>query len=98
MGDIAVEKGVSVSIITVKGQQCQVDALGPLTDRTAGQILRIDPANFDLSKLAANNLIGTDVKLKAIIHEGLTFKNDNQQNNNESILVRHIGSVSDKSE
>lgn len=96
VADLAVEKGVSVSIITVKGQACKVDALGPLTDRTAGQIIRVDPTNFSLADLAANNLIATDVKLKAIMHEGLSFKNEDPSNlkNNNSVLVKHIGSVS----
>lgn len=96
VGDIATQKGISVSVITVKGQACQVDALGPLTDRTAGQIIRVDPANFDLASLAANNLIATNVRLRAIMHEGLAFKNEDASNlkNNDSILNKNVGSVS----
>lgn len=96
VGDIATQKGISVSVITVKGQACQVDALGPLTDRTAGQIIRVDPANFDLTSLAANNLIAMNVKLRAIMHEGLAFKNESKDNlqNNDSVLNKNVGSVS----
>jgi len=100
IGDIAVGKGVSISIITIKGQACKVDALAPLTDKTAGQILRVDPTNFDLSSLASNNLIATDVKIKALLHEGLAFQGQEAKDlhNNKSILKKDVGSVSDKNE
>ena len=100
IGDIAVGKGISISIITVKGQACKVDALAPLTDKTAGQILRVDPTNFDLSTLASNNLIATNVRVKALLHEGLAFENQEAKDlyNNNSILKKDIGSVSIQNE
>ena len=100
VGDIAVDNGVSVSIITIQGNACRVDALGPLTDRTAGTILRVDPTNMDLSEMAANSIIATNVRLKAIMHEGLAFQNEDpiHLTNNGSILVKNVGSVSENNE
>lgn len=100
IGNIAVDSGVSISIITVEGNACRVDALGPLTDRTAGTILRVNPANMDISEMASNSLIATNVKLKTIMHEGLAFANESPANlvNNGSILVKNVGSVSENNE
>jgi len=100
VGDLAVGKGVSISIITVQGQACKVDALAPLTDRTAGQILRVNPANLDLKVLASTGLIATDVKIRGIIHEGLAFKNERAEHlhNNNSILFKDIGPVSNQNQ
>ena len=100
VADLAVEFGISVSIITIEGNACRVDALGPLTDRTAGTILRVNPANMDLSEVAANSLIATNVKLRVILHEGLLFANQNPVHlqNNDSILYKEIGSVTENNE
>jgi len=100
IADIAVAKGISVSVITVKGNVCRVDALGPLAEKTGGTITRVDPANLDLSDVASNNLIATNVMLKVIIHEALTFQNEDAQNlhNNKSILTKNVGSVSESNE
>jgi len=89
-----------VSVITVKGNVCRVDALGPLAEKTGGTITRVDPANLDLSDVASNNLIATNVMLKVIIHEALTFQNEDAQNlhNNKSILTKNVGSVSESNE
>jgi len=35
-GDVAVKNGVTVSVITIKGNACNVEMLGQLTERTAG--------------------------------------------------------------
>lgn len=100
VGNVAAESGVSISIITIQGNACRVDALGPLTDRTAGTITRVDPANFDLSEIASNNLVATKVTLKAILHEALSFQNEDARNlhNNNSILMKEVGSVSEENE
>lgn len=46
---MAVNNGISISVVTIKGNACKVDMLGPMTDRTAGAIVRVDPANLDFS-------------------------------------------------
>jgi len=96
VGDLAVECGLSISIITVEGNACRVDALGPLTDRTGGTIIRVNPANVDLSEITSNSLIATDVILKVIMHEGLVFEHQDSSHlhNNGSILIKQVGSVS----
>ena len=96
VGDLAVKNGVSISIITIEGNACRVDALGPLTDRTAGTILRVNPANMDLSEMTANRLIATNVRLRAIMHVGLAFEHEDSSNlsNDGSILEKQVGSVS----
>jgi len=84
----------------VEGNACRVDALGPLTDITGGTIHRVNPANVDLSEITQNSLIATNVHLKVIMHEGLAFEHQNVSllQNNGSILVKKIGSVTANSE
>ena len=100
VGDLAIQNGVSISIITIEGNACRVDALGPLTDRTAGTILRVNPANMDLSEMTSNIIVATNVFLKTIMHEGLAFEHEDSSNlhNNGSILIKQVGSVSSNNE
>jgi hypothetical protein len=100
VGDLAVQNGVSISIITIEGNACRVDALGPLTDRTAGTILRVNPANMDLSEMTSNSIVATNVFLKTIMHEGLAFEHEDSSHlhNNGSILMKQVGSVSSNNE
>jgi len=71
-----------------------------LTDRTAGQNLRVNPAKLDLKVLGSTGLIATDVKVRGIIHEGLAFKNERAEHlhNNNSILFKDIGPVSNQNQ
>ena len=84
----------------MEGNACRVDALGPLTDITGGTIHRVNPANVDLSEITSNNLIATNLVLKVIMHEGLSFEHQDKHNlhNNGSILIKKVGSVSENNE
>jgi len=100
VGDTAVSYGITISVVTIKGTVCRIDALGPLTDRTSGTILRVDPANLDFSQLAKEEVLATQVQLKVLLHESLAFRNENKENltNNGSILLENVGNVTQKSE
>ena len=98
--DIAVNNGISISVVTIKGSACKVEMLGPMTDRTAGAILRVNPSNLDFGELTKEEMIGTKVNLKAFLHYGLAFKNQNAEDvtNNGSLLTKKIGNVTNKTE
>lgn len=100
VADIAVQNGIAISIVTIKGTACRVDALGPLTDRTSGSIIRVDPSNLDFSELAKEDILATQVQLKVLLHEGLAFRNEDLKNlqNNGSILKKSIGNVTLRNE
>mmetsp|Transcript_19780 Transcript_19780/g.16951 ORF Transcript_19780/g.16951 Transcript_19780/m.16951 type:complete len:171 (-) Transcript_19780:520-1032(-) len=100
VGDYAVDRGISVSVITIAGTQCKIELLGPLTDRTAGTITKVDSTSMSFKETADDAIVATGVNLKVILHSGLAFVNENKASltNDESILAKTIGNVTDRNE
>lgn len=100
IGEIAIKKGIPILAITVKGQKCQIDTLGSLVEKTGGKITSVNPKKIDLSGIIANSLIATEVHMKVILHEGLSFCSisEGELYNNNSIFEKHIGPVSNTTE
>lgn len=100
VGDMAIKKGVSISVITVKGKVCQVDTLAPLVEKTGGKFRSVDLRDVKIDDIVANKLIATGVHLKAMLHEGLSFSNihEGELYNNNSIFEKLIGPVSNTTE
>ena len=46
LGIYAKEKGVTVHIVTIKGAECNIDAISPVCEATNGEIERVDPSEL----------------------------------------------------
>lgn len=46
LGEFAKSKGISVSIISIIGDECNIDTLGRLAELTGGSVERVDPINL----------------------------------------------------
>lgn len=64
LGAYAVDKGVTVSIVSIEGPACKLENLGIVADLTGGDVERVDPLklteNFDT--LLKKSVIATHVE------------------------------------
>ena len=102
-GKYAKEKGILISVLTIKGGECKVDKLAILSDLTGGMVSRIKPTHIgkDFKKAFVGEMIGIDAIIRVQLHRALAFKNegtDKIQIEKEisiknSIFVKNLGNV-----
>ena len=96
-GELAKQKGVTVNIVSIIGEECNLDSLSKLAELTGGNIERVDP--ISLTKTFANSLsapiIASNVMTKVKLHKGLMFRNelDSALSKDKTMLVKDIGNV-----
>ena len=102
LGQFAKDKGVTVSIISIAGEECNIDTLSKICEMTGGNVERVDP--IQLTQNFANILqlpvIATKVVTEIRLHKGLEFRNEDPANLSEdkSLLVRELGNVTEETE
>ncbi|KAK3097067.1 hypothetical protein FSP39_006081 [Pinctada imbricata] len=97
VGRKALDKGVSVSVISIKGTDCKLVHLGKVADTTGGQVNIVDPLKLtqEFSTILADRIIATNVTATFIIHKELFFFYEDTE---ESKVVRNVGNVSASTE
>ncbi len=102
VGELAKSKGVSISLISIVGDECRLEMLSPLADLTAGDILKVDPLNLaaDFANILSEAVIATNVEVRMKLHKGLTFRNESATSlaEDQTLLVRHVGNATDHQE
>ncbi|KRX09903.1 Zinc finger, Sec23/Sec24-type [Pseudocohnilembus persalinus] len=98
---LALEKGIQISIITVKGEQCKIITLGTMADKTQGKITKVNPQNIqnDFASILKEEILGTKVVLNVQLHNGLKFINydiDEVTNIIDHKMVKKIGNVTER--
>jgi len=92
---LARKKGVTVSVITMEGEDCSMENLGTVADITSGNVEIVDP--LDLSSkvlsLLKKSILASNVIMKIFLHPDLQFKTDEKGVLNK--LVREIGNVTE---
>lgn len=100
--EFALKSGITVNVITIKGEECKVDVLGMLADSTNGKVLRVDPENInqDFANVIKGEILATKVELKVFVHKALKFRNEfeGEFQNNGTVYKRLVGNVTEKSE
>ena len=66
----AKDKGVMISILSIKGDSCNLKELGKLSLSTGGSLLKIDPNLFgsEFNKISKENVCGTDSSLRIVVN------------------------------
>jgi len=102
LGELAKERGIGISIVSIVGEDCRLEMLSPLAELTEGDITKVDPLNLskDFASILSNVIIATNVELKVKIHKGFTFRNENPENISQdgSLMVKQIGNASEGQE
>ena len=64
---------VTVSLVSIRGQECRVAELGQVTTRTRGSVTIVDPHTVteEFTSILANPIIATDTVSRVILHSGL---------------------------
>lgn len=102
IGQYAKSKGVTVNIVSITGDECNLDSLSTLADMTGGEVQRVNPV--ELTKNFANILsmpiIASNVVAKVKLHKGLQFRNEDPDSLSAdmTLMVRDIGNVTEETE
>lgn len=99
VGDFAKQNGVMVSVISLIGEECSLEDLGRVVDRSGGDIKRVNPVDLlsNFKSVLEKPTIATNVNATLILHQGLAFRNEvaNEQLSQASKLVKDIGNVTE---
>jgi len=89
---LAKEKGVVISIITVKGEGCKMEILGKLAEETNGNVTIIDPAAIgkDFANILKDEVLATKVDIKVRLSKCMKFRKE------EEMYLAEEGSVYQK--
>lgn len=102
VGETAKAAGVTISIVSIVSEECNLGLLSPLTELTGGEIFKVNPLNLsnDFASILSEDVIATHVELRVKLHKGLTFRNEEGSNLTEdgSLLTRQIGNATDEQE
>ena len=73
IGEFAKSKGVTVSIVSIIGDECNLDSLTKLAELTGGNVERVDPASLtkNFANILADPIIASNVVAKVKLHKGL---------------------------
>lgn len=102
LGTLARDRGIMVSVVTMKGEECKVDLLGKIADATNGFVMRVSPESMaqDFAQIMEEEVLATKVELKLVLHRGLKFRNEDASNLrvDGSICTKIIGNVTKRTE
>lgn len=102
MASFAKENGISISIISIKGEGCKLDLLGKLADETSGSVTRVDPKDItnDFANILKNEVLGTNTNIKLRLHRAFKFRNEDEKDLSAqaSLCVKNVGNVTKATE
>jgi len=100
-GQLAQTKGVTINIVSIEGDECNIDSLSKLSELTGGNVERVNPTTLtsNFSNILSVPTIATNVVTKVKLHKGLQFRNEVAANlsDDRSLLVRDLGNVNESS-
>lgn len=75
---LATDKGVSVSVISIQGDECRLETLMKLTEISGGNIVRVAPENLsdEFSNILSEDVIATHVTVEVTIHKSVEFRDE----------------------
>ena len=101
-GQYAKSKGLTINIVSIIADECDLETLSQLAELTGGEVQRVDPISLTKNFANINQLpiIATNVVAKIKLHKGLQFRNENTVNLSEdmSLLVKDLGNVTEETE
>ena len=98
LGIRAAASGVTVDVVAIDGDGCDVENLGTLTEATGGTVTKLDPLKLtqEFSSILAEPVVATGVSVKVLLHSALAFRDEEDVDGN--VLERQVGNVTGSSE
>jgi len=77
IGEYAKNKGITVNIVSIEGDECNLDALSKLAELTGGEVERVDPISLtkNFANILSQPIIASNVVAKVLLHKGMQFRN-----------------------
>ena len=98
----AKSKGVTVNVISIKGEECDLETLAPIYNETGGEVQIVEPEELtkNFGNILQNPVIATNVTVKVKMHKLLEFRNEDELNlaAAKTLLKRELGNVTEDSE
>jgi len=102
LANLAKQSGISISVISIKGEGCKLDIIGKLADLTSGSLTRVDPEQItsQFANIMKEEVLGTQVDLKLRLHNGLRFRKEAEEHLKErqGLFQKNVGNVTAKTE
>jgi hypothetical protein len=99
VGQLAQANGVTINIISIQGDECNIDSLSKLADLTGGNVERVNPVTLkdDFSNILSSPVIASNVEVKVKLHKGLEFRNEAAADlsADKTLLARSFGNVTE---
>lgn len=97
LSETAKDGSVLVSVLSIEGEECKLNALLPLAVNTGGDVNKVNPLSIrdDFANVLSTKTIATGVEITVNLHKALKFRNVDQQHVQQhgSRLVRKLGTV-----
>ena len=98
LGDLAASKGITLDLIAVIGDECNVQALSTMCERSGGLIHNVQANEFcdAMTESLSEKHIASLVTVKIQLHKCLRFRNEDPANLSQSgsVLTRKLGNAS----
>uniref|UniRef100_A0A6A7G8Q6 Sec23/Sec24 trunk domain containing protein n=2 Tax=Hirondellea gigas TaxID=1518452 RepID=A0A6A7G8Q6_9CRUS len=80
MGNYASMNGVTVNVISISDEECQLENVGRVADMTGGSVDKIDSLQIThkFSGILQNPVIATNVNATMFVHRGLRLRTDDE--------------------
>jgi len=102
VAETAKVKGVTVSVISLVGEDCSLETLGVVAEGTGGEVERVDPRNIasNFQSILTKPVFATGCMATILLHRGLMFRNevDDEYEVDRNYLVKDLGNITADSE
>jgi len=73
LGEYAKNKGLTINIVSIIGDECNLDSLSKLAELTGGNVERVDPVALtsNFANMLSQPVIASNVIAKIKLHKGL---------------------------
>ena len=99
VGELAMSKGVTVNVVTMEGEDCNMDALGNLALLTGGEVCIVDPKTLTttFTEGLTQSFIAMRVTCKVKLHQGCQFRNEDAANLSQELtmMTKMLGNVTE---
>lgn len=103
IGEAAAAKGVSIDVIGIEGEGCDLETIGQMAEAAGGSVEKVSPLELtrNFGSVLANPIVATNVSVTLMLHKGLRFKDvaDESERSGSAVnkVVRDIGNVTEES-
>lgn len=91
---------MTINIVSIEGDECNIESLSKLAELTGGAVERVNPTSLtkDFANILAMPVIATKVEAKVKLHKGLMFRNENpiDLSDDKTLLTRQFGNVTEE--